>query len=158
MTEPDIITITPKKLVGIRMSMSLSADKTHLLWRSFMPVRNRVPNKLNSHLISMRVYPPNYFESFNPHTEFDKWALMEVEDFENVPEGMEGFTLPGGKYAVFHFRGTGNGIFQFIYGEWIANSGYVIDDRPHFEVLGEKYKNGDPNSEEDIWIPIAYKN
>ncbi len=25
------------------------------------------------------------------------------------------------------------------------------------EVLGEKYKNADPNSEEEIWIPIKRK-
>jgi predicted transcriptional regulator YdeE len=28
------------------------------------------------------------------------------------------------------------------------------DDRPHFEVLGKNYKNNDPVSEEEIWIPV----
>jgi len=32
-----------------------------------------------------------------------------------------------------------------------------LDNRPHFEVLGEKYKNGDPESEEEIWIPVKEK-
>jgi predicted transcriptional regulator YdeE len=32
-----------------------------------------------------------------------------------------------------------------------------IDNRPHFEVLGDKYKNNDPSSEEEIWIPIRKK-
>jgi AraC family transcriptional regulator len=32
-----------------------------------------------------------------------------------------------------------------------------LDDRPHFEVLGEKYKNNDPTSEKEIWIPILPK-
>lgn len=27
-----------------------------------------------------------------------------------------------------------------------------VDDRPHFEVLGGKYQNNSPNSEEEIWI------
>jgi AraC family transcriptional regulator len=35
---------------------------------------------------------------------------------------------------------------------------YFLDDRPHFEILGDKYKNGDPDSEEEIWIPIKQKN
>jgi AraC family transcriptional regulator len=26
------------------------------------------------------------------------------------------------------------------------------DDRPHFEILGDKYKNDHPDSEEEIWI------
>lgn len=29
--------------------------------------------------------------------------------------------------------------------------------QPHFEVLGEKYKDNDPTSEEEIWIPIKAK-
>lgn len=31
---------------------------------------------------------------------------------------------------------------------------YEIDFRPHFEILGEKYKNNDPGSEEEVWIPV----
>jgi AraC family transcriptional regulator len=64
--------------------------------------------------------------------------------------------LQAGDYAVFNYRGSSADprIFQYIYGEWIPNSEYVLDDRPHFEILGEKYKNNDPNSEEEIWIPI----
>ena len=34
---------------------------------------------------------------------------------------------------------------------------YTLDDRPHFEILGEKYKNQDPDSEEELWIPIKPK-
>lgn len=29
---------------------------------------------------------------------------------------------------------------------WLPNSDYLLDDRPHFELLGDKYKNNDPNS------------
>ncbi len=39
----------------------------------------------------------------------------------------------------------------------LPNSEYELENRPHFEVLGEKYKNNDPNSEEEIWIPIKKK-
>jgi AraC family transcriptional regulator len=73
---------------------------------------------------------------------------------------MESFELPGGLYAVFLYRGDARSasvFFQYIFGTWLPNSGYEPDDRPHFEVLGEKYKNNDPDSEEQIWIPIKYK-
>jgi AraC family transcriptional regulator len=46
-------------------------------------------------------------------------------------------------------------VFLSIYS--VPASNYDLDDRPHFEILGDKYKNGDPNSEEDIWIPIKPK-
>jgi AraC family transcriptional regulator len=92
--------------------------------------------------------------------EFEKWAVVEVSDFDKVPNKMETFVLESGLYAVFHYRGlnTDNRIFIHIFGNWLPNSDYLLDNRPHFEILGEKYKNGDPNSEEEIWIPIKEKN
>ncbi len=41
--------------------------------------------------------------------------------------------------------------------EWLPNSGYKIDDRPHFQVMGKKYKNGSPDSEEDFYIGLKSK-
>ncbi|TQE66329.1 GyrI-like domain-containing protein [Leptospira noguchii] len=42
-----------------------------------------------------------------------------------------------------------------IFQEWLPNSGYKLEHRPHFELLGSKYKNNDPTSEEEVWIPIV---
>lgn len=107
----------------------------------------------------MQIYTSTYFENFNPNTEFEKWALIEVSDFENIPNEMEAFTLVGGLYAVFPFKGlnTDTKIFEYIYGTWLPSSNYTLDNRPHFEILGEKYKNNDVNSEEEIWVPVRRK-
>ena len=69
---------------------------------------------------------------------------------------METFTLPVGLYGVFDHKGLSNdnSIFQYIFGTWLPNSTYQLDNRPHFEILGEKYRNNDPASEEEIWVPI----
>ncbi|MGK2861531.1 MAG: GyrI-like domain-containing protein [Chitinophagaceae bacterium] len=48
-------------------------------------------------------------------------------------------------------------MFSYIFNTWLPPSGYDLDNRPHFEILGEKYKNDDPLSEEEIWIPIKQK-
>jgi AraC family transcriptional regulator len=45
-------------------------------------------------------------------------------------------------------------VWRYIYNEWLPNSPWELDHRPHFERLGAKYKNEDPNSEEDIYIPV----
>lgn len=157
----EIRTLAEKKLIGIKMSMSLADNKTGLLWRCFMPKREQIKYKLNGDLFSMQVYPSvDYFESFNPAGIFTKWAAVEVSDFENVPSGMETFLLQGGLYAVFLHKGaasTGAATFQYIFGTWLPESEYSVDDRPHFEVLGKKYKNESPDSEEEIWIPIKPK-
>jgi AraC family transcriptional regulator len=73
---------------------------------------------------------------------------------------METFVLPSGLYAVFLHRGDTKeftNAFQYILQKWLPSSEYDLDNRPHFEVLGDKYKNNDPNSEEEIWIPIKAK-
>lgn len=153
---PTIQTINEKKLVGMRLVMSFINYKTGQLWKSFLPRRKEICNNLTNDLISMAVYNPTHFSQFKMANEFEKWAGVEVADFDNVPENMETFTLPSGLYAVFHYRGldTDNSIFQYIFGTWLPGSDYVLDDRPHFEVLGHKYRNNDPASEEEIWIPI----
>ena len=157
--EPRIEQLARKKLVGRSLRMSFAVDKTGELWRSFMPRRKEIGNALSTELYSLQVFDPSYFDHFNPAREFEKWALVEVQHFDGIPEGMSAFTIPGGLYAVFHYVGssTDTKIFDYIFRTWLPASVYRLDNRPHFEILGEKYKNGDPNSEEDIWIPIKPK-
>ena len=89
---PVIKKIPETRLIGKRLRMSLSENKTAELWRSFMPRRKEV-QYLSAGLFSLQVYDNlSYFSDFNPHTTF--------------------------------------------------------------EILGEKYKNDDSESEEEIFIPI----
>ena len=152
--QPTIQVLSEKKLVGKRLTMSLANNRTGELWGSFMPRRREITNAIGTELYSLQVYPAGYFEQFSPQVEFVKWAAAEVADFESSPNGTEPFTLPGGLFAVFPHKGADTGIFRYIYGTWLPGSEYLLDDRPHFELLGEKFKNGDPDSEEEIWIPI----
>ena len=157
---PTIELLREKKLVGKHLTMSLARNETAALWQGVMKRGHEIRNRIGSDLYSLQVYPPGYFDNFDPATTFDKWALVEVADFSSVPEGMESFTLPGGLYAVFPYRGAaseGAKAFQYIYGIWLPQSAYVLDERPHFEVLGAKYMNEDPQSEEEIWIPVKAK-
>ncbi len=141
--------------------MSFAHDRTFELWRSFMPERNSIKHGVSTDLFSLQVYEAAHdFTFLNPAAEFENWAAKEVSDFADVPAGMEAFTLSGGLYAVFLHKGaaaTGPETFRYIFGSWLPHSGYELDNRPHFEILGPKYKNNDPASEEDIWIPIRKK-
>ena len=155
-----IETINEKKLVGKRMTMCYADYRIGELWGSFMPRRKEITNTLTNDLISLVVYAPNHFINFKSTNEFERWATVEVENFNKVPDEMETYNLSSGLYAVFNYKGMSSGspaFFHYIYTEWIPNSNYILDDRAHFEVLGEKYKNNDPSSEEEIWIPIKAK-
>ena len=156
---PDIFlrieSLPETKLIGKRMQMSLSDNKTFPLWSSFMPRRKEIRNNINADLFSMQVYDGPF--NYNPDTLFEKWAAVAVTDFDAIPHDMEAFTLTEGLYAVFIHKGaanTGPVTFRYIFETWFPTSGYALDNRPHFEILGAKYKNNAPDSEEEIWIPV----
>ena len=154
--QPSIQNLAPKKLIGLSLSMSVAQNQTGKLWSQFSPRIKEISNRVTEEKISLQIYPPSYFTRFNPSIEFTKWALVETNTLNDIPEGLQPFLLEGGLYAVFVYRGSSadSSIFQYIFGEWLPNSQYQLDDRPHFEILGPNYKNNDPNSEEEIWIPI----
>lgn len=152
--------LSEKKLMGQRMTMSLSNNKTRELWQNFMPRRKEIQNSSGTNLYSMQIYDSMYFSNFDPNTEFEKWAIIEVTDFDTIPAQLETVTLPSELYAVFIHKGDVSSAaktFQYIFSTWLTKSHYILDSRPHFEILGEKYKNNDPTSKEEIWIPILLK-
>ena len=160
MMQPRIKVLEETRFVGKRIYMSLAQNKTKLLWQSFIPELKDVKNRSSKDLYSIEVYDPDYFKQFSPSTEFEKWAAVIVTDFDDVPDAMETLIAPAGLYAIFVYRGAaseGAQFFQRIFGAWLPASEYALDTRPHFAVMGDKYKNDDPNSEEEIWIPIKPK-
>jgi AraC family transcriptional regulator len=158
--QPRIEILTEKRLVGKSTRMSFSNNKTSELWRSFMPRRKEIRNNKGPDFYSIEVYEPLFFKNFDPAREFEKWAAVEVTDFDTVPPDMETFTIPEGLYVVFLYKGPaseGMKFYQDIFGTWLPQSDFLLDNRPHFALMGAKYKGEDPNSEEEIWIPIKTK-
>lgn len=158
---PKIITISEKKLAGLSIELSLSNDTTASLWQKLMPRRSEFINRVGDSYYSMQVYPTDFsMKDFTPQTLFTKWAAVEVDSFDNIPDNMETYLLKGGVYAVFRYKGLPQGfpkLLQYIYQEWLPNSNYILDSREHFEVLGKDYKRNDPSSEEDVYIPVKAK-
>lgn len=159
--EAHIKILTEKKLIGKHISMSFMENKTFQLWSGFMPRRKEIKNMTDNTLYSLEVFSKNHFDNFDPSQDFQKWAAVEVRDFDSVPEEMETLVIPTGIYAVFLHKGSqteAHTTYHEIFAEWLPKSGYTVDDRPHFAVMDERYKKDDPSSEEEIWIPIRNKN
>jgi AraC family transcriptional regulator len=83
---------------------------------------------------------------------------IEVENLNVMPLEMFAKTLPATKYAVFTLKGEN--IFsggQYIYREWLPNSGYQEAYRFLIQAYDEKRFKGldDENSEIDFYIPIT---
>jgi AraC family transcriptional regulator len=147
-----------KKLIGKHLTMSFAENRTGILWQSFMPRRKEIQNNLGTDLFSIQEYGEKWDpKNVDPHAPFEKWAAIEVTNFDTIPEGMVSYTLAEGSYAVFIHKGPPSVFlktFSYIFDTWLPQSGYTLHNRPHFEILGEKYKNEHPESEEEVWIPV----
>ena len=152
---PTIKTFPTTKFIGKNLSFTYADYRAFELWSSFMPKRKEIQNAIGSELYSIQINPDNF--DFKPNTPFVKWAAVAVTSFDFIPENMETLEIEEGLYAVFNYKGDQSNVaafFNSIYTEWLPSSGYQLDSRAQFEILGEKYKNGSPESEEEIWIPI----
>lgn len=152
---PEIKIFPATKFIGKNLSYTYDNYRAFELWSSFMPRRKEVRNAVGMELYNIQINPAKF--DFNPKTPFVKWAAIAVENVNFVPEGMETVEIQEGLYAVFNYKGDQNSasaFFNAIYTEWLPNSKFDLDNRPQFEILGEKYKKDAPNSEEEIWIPI----
>lgn len=150
-----IKTFPTTKFIGKNLSFTYSDYRAFELWSSFMPRRKEVPNVLGTDLFNIQVNPIGF--SFGINEPFVKWAAVPVSNFDFVPKGMETLEIHEGLYAVFQYKGNQSNaaaFFNAIYTEWLPASNYELDNRPQFEILGSKYKTNDPNSEEEIWIPV----
>jgi AraC family transcriptional regulator len=155
---PTIKTFPTTKFIGKNLIFTYADYRAFELWSSFMPRRKEIQNAIGMELYNIQINPENF--DFSPNTPFTKWAAVVVSSFDFVPDGMQTLEIPEGLYAVFKYKGDQSGaasFFNSIYTEWLPSSDYELDNRPQFEILGEKYKNNDPNSEEEIWIPVKQK-
>ncbi len=141
---PTLVTAREIKLVGQRMQMTLADNRTAELWRHFLPRRREIKHYTGTALYSVEVYDDQYFANFDPANGFDKWAAVEVTEFAAIPEGLEPITLATGLYAVFVHHGpasAGRETYRYIFATWLPESDYLLDNRPHVAVMGEKYRN-----------------
>ena len=72
---PSIVDLSPKKLLGKHVIMSMAEDKTGLLWASFMPQRKQIQHQIGKDLYSLQVFPQGYFNAFNPTTSFENLTV-----------------------------------------------------------------------------------
>ena len=152
-----IILILPKKIAGIRRTATFETNNMVIreIWPAFMKCKNQIKNQVSSWLFSIQIFDNSFPDE---KTKFEKWAAVEVNDFESVPENFDTLEIQGGLYAVFIHKGTASmSTNNFIFNEWLPNSKYIFDNREQFEIMPPNYHPDDPEAEEEIWIPIKEK-
>jgi AraC family transcriptional regulator len=152
---PTIKIFPTTKFIGKNLLFTYADYRVFELWSGFMPRRKEILNVIGNEVYNIQINPKDF--DFKPTSPFVKWAAVAVTSFDYIPDEMELLEIAEGLYAVFNYKGDQSNVaafFNSIYTEWLPSSGYQLDSRPQFEILGEKYKNDSPESEEEIWIPI----
>ncbi|RKE91900.1 GyrI-like domain-containing protein [Ichthyenterobacterium magnum] len=146
------------KVIGMHdmMPFITIGPKTGALARQFMPRRHEVVSRIGKHVFSIQNYNER-ITAMTPNLDFQKWVGVEVTNFNDVPEDMDTFTIKGGTYAVFTYKGSVQDFSksrQYIFEDWLPNSNYELDTRAHFEILNENYSKDLQNIEEDVWVSV----
>ncbi len=100
------------------------------------------------------------FEERAPKADESFWYMtgVIVQNVDNIPKGMEIYTIKPAKYAIFTYTGPIENmcsIFNYICVDWIENVEYEFAPFDEIEWYDERYKPEDPeNSQIDMYIPI----
>ena len=162
MQKPQIIAKPAFKVVGMKVTTTLNENIAKgtipNLWTKFLPHMANIPNRINEK-ISYGICAGDSFDIDN-HTrdsDYDYIAGVEVESFDDVPEGMITREVPERKYAVFTHRGPLSNLkftLDYIYGPWAQKSDYKIVQGDDFEQYDDRFIPAGDDSELDIYIPI----
>lgn len=160
--EPTFTKMNEMKIVGVsgRFISVLSPEKDNLvvipkLWGQYIPRRHEIKNAKSA--INLGVCQEVPAEEKSRPDECMYIAATEVTSFENLPEGMQSFTIPAGEYAVFTHKGSLEKFehtLNYIYGSWLPKSGKKLRHAPDIELYDHRFNLNDEKSEIDIYIPI----
>ncbi|WP_137905551.1 GyrI-like domain-containing protein [Chryseobacterium sp. 2VB] len=148
------VKIEPFKVIGISVRTTnengQAGKDIPVLWEKMISenIVNSIPNKIDNTIYSI------YTDYEKDHTKPYTTVLgCKVENLDNIPEGMVGYTFDGGEYLKFTTKGDlSKGL---VINEWIKiwemnlNRTFTAD----FEVYGEKAQNPS-DAEVDIFIAV----
>lgn len=120
------------------------------LWERFLTenLLDKIPNKVDQTLYS--VYTDYEKDHTRPYTVI---LGCKVTSLDEIPEGMVGRMIPGGKFTKFTAKGKLSE--AIVYSEWLKIWNTHLERRytADFEVYGEKASNPE-DAEVDIFIAV----
>lgn len=164
MMEYRIIEMNEMKLIGVEKAKNYRDGRVYeitLLWDRWKS--ERLCEKIENRVKSGNTYGIHY--NIKENGDFTYRICVEVNEFDYIPNGFIGFTLPSAKYAVFKTKLSELGKFwENFYGVWLPSTGY---EQPNcvfsnyrgwnFSSVGnlELYaEDFDVTNEIEIYVPI----
>lgn len=150
---PEIVHQGAMKVVGIATPYDDGDLSLPKLWSAFRPYRDNIPNRVGTDFFG--IYE-NYEES-DDNTTFVYICAAQVENFDDVPDGLITRELTAQTYARFTHTGPLANLentLRYIWGSWLPKSEYEYAEKPDFELLPASFNDADPNNKVYLNIPI----
>lgn len=144
------------KVIGMKVITTQANNTIPQLWDRFNPRCQEIQN-IAEKGVCVGVCLSVETKDFDENTKFAYIAGMIVENFDQVPEGMETVEILPQKYAVSTHRGSLDKLhdtYHYLYGEWLKNSEYEFSPSAEIEWYDHRFKFNSPDSEFDIYIPV----
>lgn len=154
--EPEIITRSEVKVVGIARQYQEEDLDIETLWSAFRPNVSQISNRTGSNAFG--IYE-EYQESASS-IGFSYICSVEVSDLDNVPDGMISRIIPEHLYAVFQHKGAISSLpetLKYIWGSWLPKSKYDYVEKPDFELYAPSTQVGSTEKMLFLYIPVVKK-
>ncbi len=140
--------------MGFSTETSLIEDQTALVFKQLMIWRKDSEEYRSQPVYDIKVYPKDYFSSFNPSRSFTKLAAVQQKDTKQV-EGLQNYTVNKGNYLCFTCEGIVSAqFFQELYSSWLPQSEYELNHRPQFDKIWPDPAQRGSVLKEEIYIPV----
>ena len=154
----NIKTMEDLKVAGMLIKVDSKEGKTDIpkRWIEFMKILGETENMEN--FKECFGYSKNYMEEEGRVT-FDYLISIKASDYREIPEGFAEDVIPGGKYAVYTYKGklSPERVEEFygnIYCKWLIEDDLSSGKNECFEYYDERFKEGSDESEFDVWVPV----
>ena len=148
---PEIVTQERMQLVGVKTEFysvdsekNNMADKLPLLWDEFVPRMEEVKHKVSNLAYGV-------IQQTKEKTDLlEYYAVVEVSDVSDIPEGMVSIEIPASTYAKFTHKGNVasiNNTVNYIYSSWLIQSDKRHTYGADLEIYGKEYI---PDSDESV--------
>ncbi|HZG55283.1 AraC family transcriptional regulator [Paenibacillus sp.] len=158
--------------VGVAVRTDVAKDRNIAeAWTRCAAMCEGVPNvKRGGMAFGVELYEPGMEGRAGAFTYV---ACIETDGEGIAPEGMVALTIPGGRYAAATHIGSTERLqetFDYVYGVWLPESGERARAWPaaggangtfptgrcgfDVEAYDDRYRENDPTSELEIWVPL----
>ena len=159
--QPKFVKKDAFKVIGIEDNFTMENNIIPQMWDKFLPRMIEIKNPVHQGVALGICFTPETVkctEDINDKTVFTELVCIEVNNTDNIPDGMIAKSFPANEYAVFTHKGSLAKLkdtYNFIYKEWVPKSGCELTEYYEFELYDRRFNPMDQeNSEIDIYLPV----